>query len=155
MRARTLPDGTLVITYAAWLELFSAVALMAIAAWALLDPTVSHRVAGWVCAGLSLLLFALYERSVFEFHPGEGRVKWTRVRLLRRRRGDRVRPALPAPSRPRDGRRASSTHQRLRRRSRAGRRPRPRHPGRRQTAPRSADQDVRWRGGELGVASRE
>jgi hypothetical protein len=41
----------------------------------------------WVCAGLALLLFALYERSVFEFHPGEGRVKWTRVRLLRRMSG--------------------------------------------------------------------
>src|ERR671920_1828570 len=96
MRARTLPDGTLVITYAAWLELFSAVALMAIAAWALLDPTVSHRVAGWVCAGLALLLFALYERSVFEFKPSEGKVKWTRVRLLRRRSGVMPYDALDA-----------------------------------------------------------
>ena len=96
MKARTLPDGTLVITYAAWLELFSALALMAIAAWALLDPTVSHRVAGWVCAGLAMLLFALYERSVFEFHPGEGRVKWTRVRLLRRRSGVMPYDALDA-----------------------------------------------------------
>ena len=51
MRARTLPDGTLVISYAAWLELFSALALRGIAVWALLDPTVSHRAAGWVCAG--------------------------------------------------------------------------------------------------------
>src|SRR5215218_5984190 len=87
MRARTLPDGTLVISYAAWLELFSALSLLAISAWALLDPSVNHRVAGWVCAGLALLLFALYERSVFEFHPGEGQVIWSRVRLLRRRTG--------------------------------------------------------------------
>jgi hypothetical protein len=96
MRARTLPDGTLVISYAAWLELFSAVALMAIAVWALLDPSVSHRVAGWVCAGLALMLFALYERSVFEFHPGEGRVIWSRVRLLRRRSGTMPYDALDA-----------------------------------------------------------
>lgn len=96
MRARTLPDGTLVITYAAWLELFSAFALMAIAGWALLDPTVSHRVAGWVCAGLALLLFALYERSVFEFRPQEGRVNWTRVRLLQRKSGTMPYDALDA-----------------------------------------------------------
>ena len=50
------PASVNVISYAAWLELFSAIALMAIAAWALLDPTVSHRVAGWVCAGLAALL---------------------------------------------------------------------------------------------------
>ena len=87
MRARTLPDGTLVISYAAWLELFSALTLLAIAAWALLDPSVNHRVAGWVCAGLALLLFALYERSVFEFRPTEGHVTWSRVRLLQRRTG--------------------------------------------------------------------
>jgi hypothetical protein len=87
MRARTLPDGTLVISYAAWLELFSALSLLAIAAWALLDPSVNHRVAGWVCAGLALLLFALYERSVFEFRPTEGHVTWSRVRLLQRRTG--------------------------------------------------------------------
>jgi hypothetical protein len=87
MRARTLPDGTLVISYAAWLELFSALSLLAIAAWALLDPSINHRVAGWVCGGLALLLFALYERSVFEFHPAEGHVTWSRVRLLRRRTG--------------------------------------------------------------------
>jgi hypothetical protein len=85
-----------VISYAAWLELFSAIALMGIAIWALLDPTVSHRVAGWVCGGLSLLLFALYERSVFEFHPGEGRVTWSRVRLLRRRSGTMPFDALDA-----------------------------------------------------------
>lgn len=87
MKARTLPDGTLVVSYAAWLELFSAIGLVAIAAWALLDPSVNHRVAGWVCAGLALLLFALYERSVFSFCPSEGRVTWSRVRLLHRRTG--------------------------------------------------------------------
>jgi hypothetical protein len=96
MRARTLPDGTLVITYAAWLELGSAVVLMLIAAWAFLDPTVGHRVAGWVCAGLALLLFALYERSVFEFRPQEGRVNWTRVRLLQRKSGSMPYDALDA-----------------------------------------------------------
>lgn len=87
MRARTLPDGTLVISYAAWLELLSGFTLAGIAIWALVDPSLNHRVAGWVCAGLALLLFALYERSVFAFHPEQGRVTWSRVRLLRRRTG--------------------------------------------------------------------
>lgn len=87
MRARTLPDGTLVISYAAWLELLSGFTLAGIAIWALIDPSLNHRVAGWVCAGLALLLFALYERSVFSFHPDQGRVTWSRVRLLRRRTG--------------------------------------------------------------------
>src|SRR3954470_2649638 len=96
MRARTLPDGTLVISYAAWLELFSAMTLAAIAIWALLDPSLNHRVAGYVCAALALLLFALYERSVFAFVPGEKRVKWSRVRLLRRRTGEMPFDALDA-----------------------------------------------------------
>jgi hypothetical protein len=96
MRARTLPDGTLVISYAAWLELLSGFTLSGIAIWALLDPTMNHRVAGWVCAGLALLLFALYERSVFSFHPREGRVTWSRVRLLRRRTGTMPYEALDA-----------------------------------------------------------
>jgi len=96
MRARTLPDGTLVISYAAWLELLSGFALSGIAIWALLDPAMNHRVAGWVCAGLALLLFALYERSVFSFHPNEGRVTWSRVRLLRRRTGSVPFEALDA-----------------------------------------------------------
>jgi hypothetical protein len=85
-----------VISYAAWLELISAVVLGAIAGWALLDPSVSHRVAGYVCAGLALLLFALYERSVFEFHPKEGRVIWSRVRLLQRKTGVMPYDALDA-----------------------------------------------------------
>src|SRR6476660_32807 len=63
MRARTLPDGTLVISYAAWLELF---------------------------------LFALYERSVFEVPPGDGRVTWSRVRLLRKGSGTMPYDALDA-----------------------------------------------------------
>ena len=96
MRARTLPDGTLVISYAAWLELFSALTLLVIAAWALLDPSINHRVGGWVCVGLAVLLFALYERSVFEFHPQEGQVTWSRVRLLRHRTGTMPFDALDA-----------------------------------------------------------
>jgi hypothetical protein len=85
MRSRTLPDGTLVVSYAAWLELASALTLACIAAWALL--ALNHRVTGWVCAGFALLLLGLYERSVFAFHPTEGEVKWMRVHLLRRSTG--------------------------------------------------------------------
>lgn len=85
MRARTLPDGTLVVSYAAWLELASAVTLGIISAWALL--ALNHRVTGLVCAGFALLLLGLYERSVFTFQPTEGQVKWVRVHLLRRSTG--------------------------------------------------------------------
>ena len=93
MQARTLPDGTLVVSHGDWAQLGFALGFVALALWAFLDPSPEPRqeVAGWVYVGFALLLAALHERSEFRFRGGEGggggRVEWRRVGLVRRRGG--------------------------------------------------------------------
>jgi hypothetical protein len=89
MQARTLPDGTLVVSNGDWAQLGFALGFVALALWAFLDPSPEPKqhIAGWVYVGFALLLAALHERSEFRFRGGEGRVEWRRAGLVRRRAG--------------------------------------------------------------------